>query len=53
MTDERWFRYGCYGRKTEITAVAAIELVSKLDPTGGFGAFHGSWFANRANKVGV
>jgi hypothetical protein len=38
---------------TEITAAAAIDLVSKLDPTGGFGAFHGSWFANRANKVGV
>jgi hypothetical protein len=28
-------------------AAAAIDLASKLDPTGGFGEFHGSWFLNR------
>ena len=40
-------------RTTEITAAAACELVSKLDLTGGFGAFHGSWFSNPAMKTAV
>ncbi len=32
---------------TEITAAAECDLVRKRGLTGGFGAFHGSWFSNR------
>jgi hypothetical protein len=31
--------------RSKCTTGAGCELFSKLDPTGGFGAFHSSWFA--------